>query len=228
MTNPISNHPRGARGAFVEYSKGLPGLVLPFQFNPVQLQRSRSLSFGAPGQAKTKQPNTLQALHQREKDPDKLRDGQQVQVQEESISLEIRLDATDRLNEGDQVAALLGVGPQLAILEQMVCPTDKSLLSKIREKIASSAKHFSYTKSPNPPLVLFTWGARWVLPVNINSLTITESEFNTKLYPIRVTATVQLTVIEGANALYTASLRAREALAVGASALNVVDMVIPG
>ncbi|MEZ4727618.1 MAG: hypothetical protein R3E79_10845 [Caldilineaceae bacterium] len=63
MSNPISNHPRGIRGAFVEYSHGPPLLVVPFQFNPVQLQRSRSLSITAPGATSTtsttKAPRTL-------------------------------------------------------------------------------------------------------------------------------------------------------------------------
>ena len=48
-------------------------------------------------------------------------------------------------------------------------------------------------------MILFIWGRKRVLPVNINSMTITETEFHTNLEPIRATVAVDLTVIEGPN-----------------------------
>ncbi|MEZ4727619.1 MAG: hypothetical protein R3E79_10850 [Caldilineaceae bacterium] len=161
----------------------------------------------------------------------KLYDAQHVEVHEETINLEIRLDATDGIDEGDPLAAQLGIAPQLAILEQMVYPRNETRVGKLLEKVAggSEGKGFSYSKGANPPLILFVWGSRWALPVNINNINITESEFNTMLYPLRATVAVSLTVIEGPNGPYTYSLRLREALAArGMSRLiNVADVVIP-
>ena len=250
MNNPISNHPRGVRGAFVEYSHGPPPLVVPFQFNPVQLQRNRSLDFQGPGdpgekevatqdndKAKSKQTipdlrgQGLRKLHQKTANLMELHEAQLVTVQEESISLEIRLDATDRIDEGDPVAARLGIAPQLAILEQMVYPRSETALGDILQKLSSASnQRFSYTSGAKPPLILFVWGSRWVLPVNINNMNITESEFNTALYPLRATIGLTLTVIEGPNPLFKVSLHAREALAAlgMARVIHVADVVIPG
>lgn len=236
MPTPITNHPRGTRGAFVEYSLGPPPLIVPFQFNPLQLQRSRSLGFDVAGatsldaKAGKLSGEQVRKLHQAQANLLNLQAEQQVTVQEESLSLEIRLDATDGIDEGNAVAARFGIAPQIAILEQMVTPREGTLLGKVLKKVAGISKRFSYTSGPNPPLILFVWGSRWVLPVNINTMTITESEFNLALYPLRATVAVTLTVIEGVNAPFKASLRAREALAaVGmASVVNVTDVIIPG
>jgi hypothetical protein len=248
---PPANQPRAARGMFVEYSLGPPPLALPFQFNPLQLQRGHSLSFDAPGeQASTAAAETgasggdravaaglrggsLRKMHQDKRYEDllKLQDRQLVAVQEETISLEIRLDATDAIDAGDPTAARLGVAPRLAILEQMVTPREGTLLGEILQKIPGADKRYSFTRGANPPLILFVWGGRWALPVNISSMSITESEFNLGLYPLRATVAVSLTVIEGPNAPYKASLRAREALAAAGMAggvVNVVDLLIPG
>jgi hypothetical protein len=250
MANPITDFPKGTRGAFVEHTQNKPRLVLPFQFNPVQLQRSRSLSYSVAGQpkndfsgdateksrqrAKDLGQSALQELHQNQGNLDLLRKAQLVQVQEESISLEIRLDATDRLSVGDHDAEQFGVAPQLAILEQMIYPEDQTMLGKQRAQLAQQSDKYSYTKSPNPPVILFVWGKRPAVPVNINSMNITESEFNIDLYPIRVTVAVQLTVIEGANTLFKDAMKWRESLAM--KALNsgppgigqVAEVKIPG
>lgn len=236
MSNFITNHPRGARGLFVEYSLGQPGLVVPFQFNPLQLQRTRALTFSAPG-APPKETadqagggDRLRALHRGQKDIGTLQEAQLIALQEEAISLEIRLDATDAIDAGSPLAAHYGIAPQLATLEQMVTPRDDTLLSEIVKRLPGASERFSYTQSPKPPPVLFVWGSRWALPVNIGSLTITESEFNLDLYPLRATVAVALTVIEGPNAPFKSSLRAREALAAqgAAVAVDVIDMFIPG
>ena len=50
--------------------------------------------------------------------------------------------------------------------------------------------------------MLFIFGRKRVLPVNITSLNITETEFSTDLNPIRATVAVSLTVIEGKSVPY--------------------------
>ena len=49
----FSNKPKILRGAFVEWGLSLPPIIVVFQFNPVELQRSRSLSFRAPNETVT-------------------------------------------------------------------------------------------------------------------------------------------------------------------------------
>jgi hypothetical protein len=62
-------------------------------------------------------------------------------------------------------------------------------------------------------MILFIWGRKRVLPVNINSMTITETEFKTNLEPIRATVAVDLTVIEGPNAAYMYTKGLKEVMA---------------
>ena len=69
-----------------------------------------------------------------------------------------------------------------------------------------------------------------MLPVNINSMNITETEFSTDLNPIRATVAVSLTVIEGKSAPYLYSKAMNEAMSVLnlANIADVANVVIPG
>jgi hypothetical protein len=77
-------------------------------------------------------------------------------------------------------------------------------------------------------MVLFLWGLQRVLPVNINSITITETEFDWTLNPIRATVAVSLTVIEGRNPAYRYSQAAKETMSLINAAQVVTDLEIPG
>jgi hypothetical protein len=79
-------------------------------------------------------------------------------------------------------------------------------------------------------MILFIWGRKRVLPVNINSMNITETEFSADLNPIRATVSVSLTVIEGPNAPYTYSKVMKEAMSVLnlANITDVANVAIPG
>lgn len=202
MPGGLRQQPKVFRGAFVEYGLSFPPLVVVFQYNPEQLSRSRSQLFSIPGfpqRAEDGGGRTLRDFHQDPAFVDllKLRDAQVVTMPPESLSFEIRLDATDKLNDGDAIAELHGIGPQLATLELMVAPKSESLFGAIIDELLPGG--FSFTDTKKPPMVLFIWGPKRVLPVNINSLQITETEFSTELDPIRATVAVDLTVIEGPN-----------------------------
>jgi len=252
MPDGFTNRPKILRGAFVEYGLSLPPLVLPFQFNPEQITRTRTLSFDdpnsgvyAPGQAETtgeetqtrgsqtrgieRSSRTLWDYHNEEKDLLAIRDGQVVTIQEESISFEIRLDATDKLNEGDPITEQFGLSPQLSTLELMVHPKSENLLGQLLSAI-STEKGFSFTKRVNPPMILFIWGRKRVLPVNIDSMNITETEFSTDLNPVRATVSVTLTVIEGKNIPYMYTRRMKEAMSILnlANLTSITDVIIPG
>jgi hypothetical protein len=223
MPDGFPNKPKILRGAFVEYGFSIPPLLVVFQFNPVQLTRNRSLTFAAESSGQTRgQPDSLREFHGRQVYDDlaKLQKDQQVHVQEEVIGFEIRLDATDKLDEGDTITEQFGIAPQLATLELMVHPKEESLLGQAIGTLLGSPGGFSFTKKPNPPLILFIWGRKRVLPVNINSLNITETVYSADLNPIRATVAVNLTVIEGKSQPYMYTKAMKEAMSV----LNLVNI----
>ncbi len=228
MPDSFANEPQILRGAFVEYGLSLPPLFVVFQFNPERISRSRNSHFAAPGTSAEQAAGegretrvarrwlTTRDFHQRQKDLTKLRDLQQADIQEESISFDIRLDATDGMNDGDLVATQFGVAPQLATLEQMMMPKQETLLGSL----LTSKRGYSFTQKPKPPIILFIWGRKRVLPVNLTSMNISEEEFSTVLNPIRATVAVTLEVIEGPNLPYKYTQTMREAM----TALNLADI----
>jgi hypothetical protein len=112
----------------------------------------------------------------------------------------------------------------------MVHPKTKSTRKALSSLLGSSSEAFSFTRKPNPPLLLFIWGRKRILPVNINSMNITETEFSTDLNPVRATVNVSLTVIEGPNLPYTYSKAVKEVMSVLnlANIGSITDVVIPG
>ncbi|MET9406004.1 hypothetical protein ABZX90_09500 [Streptomyces sp. NPDC002935] len=233
MTDGFPGRPKILRGAFVEFGLSLPPLLVVFQFNPLQLTRNRSLSVTFPGARADGAGSSLRDYHGTVDNLLDLQKQQVVSVQEQTVAFDIRLDATDGLGDGDVLAKQFGVGPQLATLELMVQPKSESMLGLVADKLlglGGKPKGFSFTRSANPPLVLFIFGRKRVLPVNINALNITETEFSADLNPIRATAAVSLTVIEGRSVPYLYSKAATEVM----SALNlanvtdVANVVIPG
>ncbi len=255
MSNPL--RPKTLRGAFVEYGISIPPLFVVFQFNPEELTRRRSLSFSAEGDQVSCQPpaggsegasqrraprgqTTLRDFHNQDfKDAEgknvedlmAIQERQQVSVQEESISFDLRLDASDGLADGDPLAVALGIAPRLATLELMTHPKGDSLLGAAVDKLFKLDNNgFSFTKKPNPPLVLFIWGLANVLPVNIDSLSITETEFSRWLMPTRATVSVSLTVIEGKSIPYMYSKAVKEVVSLTnlANLAEVANVVVPG
>jgi hypothetical protein len=257
MPGSFTNQPKILRGAFVEYGLSIPPLFVEFQFNPQQLTRNRSLSYSVPGwrqqieknlaredaernpeaaeRGETYQAQTisLRQFHKESDDLSFIREHQKVTPSEESISFDIRLDATDDLNEGNPITQEFGIAPRLSTLELMVHPKEESLLGAALGSLLGSSGGFSFSRSPNPPMILFVWGLTRVLPVNINNLNITETQFDTKLNPVRASASVSLTVIEGPNPFYNYTKMAKEVMSVlnltnMVSITEITDVVIPG
>lgn len=228
MPDGFSNRPKILRGAFVEYGLSIPPLFVVFQFNPQELSRSRSLSFSVANSGDG--DSSLRQFHKDEADLLTIQEKQQVTVEEETISFDIRLDATDKLNDGDIITETFGIAPRLATLELMVHPKEESLLGAAVSSLLGGSEGFSFTKGENPPMVLFIWGLKRVLPVNIKRMNITETEFSPTLDPIRATVSVSMTVVEGKNLVYLYTKAMKEV----SSALNlanigdIADIVIPG
>lgn len=247
MSDGFPGKPKILKGAFVEYGLSVPPLFVVFQFNPEQLSRSRSVSIYAPGDTagtagqdledeETRQSvrtssraNSLRSLHRENDDLLDIREKQQVDFQEEAISFDIRLDATDELNDGEAIASMFGVLPRLSTLELMMHSKEDSLLGGLIDSLTGD-DGFKFTAEDKPPIVLFVWGYTRVLPVNINSMSITETEFNRFLSPTRATVNVNMTVIEGKNLPHTYSKALKEAMSL-LNLANIADLaqvIVPG
>src|SRR5215831_8834594 len=158
MPGGLRNQPKIMRGAFVEFGLITLPLVVGFQFNPLQLARNRTLNFSMPAEPQMMGNITLRDFHQRQEfaDLSALRNAQQVSINPETLSFDIRLDATDKLNEGDTVTELHGIAPQLATLERMVEPKSESLTGEVLDALLPGG--FSFTGVKKPPMILFVWG----------------------------------------------------------------------
>ncbi len=112
----------------------------------------------------------------------------------------------------------------------MVYPKEEGILGAVLGPLLGSTSGFSFTREENPPMLLFIWGRKRVLPVNINSMNITETEFSTDLNPIRATVSLNLTVIEGPNLpyKYTRTMKGVMSVLNMANITDVANVVIPG
>lgn len=165
------------RGAFLKFDAGLLGFapnIIVFQFNPDTLTRSPSL---------VSQPPENQGEGPKET-------GAQPGEPSEDISFSLRLDATDRLASGDLVAAAGGIMPTLSALELLLYPKS-SLSIDLFSGGAQPAQHPPDKLNP----VLFFWGQYRLLPVMVTSLSITETEYDQLLTPIRAEVSVNLQVL---------------------------------
>jgi hypothetical protein len=215
----FTNQPKILKGAFVEFGISLPPLLVVFQFNPLTITRSRGATPVTPGSQQSSRSTQSAGLVNAlvaggASSLVKFRNGQTLNVQQEKISFDIRLDATDALNDGDTLAEQFGIAPQLATLEMMMLPKSQSLLSgAVSALLGSSASRFLCLESmQDPPIILWVWGRKKVLPVNIVNMQIKEEQYATDLNPTRAVVTVQLEVIEGPNAPYLYSKAMQEVM----------------
>lgn len=110
---------------------------------------------------------------------------------EESISMQIEVDATDQLEGGDADALALGLHPTLARLELLLYPNAGLQIANQALALAGMLELIP----PEAPLTLLVWGPMRVLPVRLTSFTISEEAFDTRLNPIRATVDLELTVL---------------------------------
>jgi hypothetical protein len=103
-------------------------------------------------------------------------------------------------------------------------------VDQVRERLGGSKPKFTFTGTEKPPMILFIWGFKRVLPVNINSMQITETEFSTTLAATRASVTVNLTVIEGRNGPYRYSRLMQEAMSIRnlTTGRAITQVIIPG
>lgn len=165
--------PRLVKGALVnlDVANPLAGVIV-FQYNPESVTRRLTASADDSGGAA----------------------GERLRLKGppgETISLEIELDATDRLEAGDPLAAGLGIAPALASLELMLYPKSADVVAKA----ALAAAGLVEVIAPAAPLTLLVWGPNRVLPVRVSELGITEEEFDPTLNPLRAKVSINLRVL---------------------------------
>ncbi len=168
------------KGAFVNLGAGLLGalpIFVVFQFNPETISRTPSLVLPP-------QPS---------KGAGRVNGMEQPAEPSESISFSLRVDATDQLVlEGNPVAATRGIHPTLSALELLMVPKKSLSIDLVK---LSGKKSGSQLPPSKLSTVLFFWGTFRILPVNITSLSITETEFDILLNPVRAEISVNLEVL---------------------------------
>jgi len=176
------------RGALIEYGAGLVGPipnVVIFQFNPESLSRTLQIPSRPTGAT---QRETTQA-------------GEKTF---EKISFKAHFSAANMLADDKVLARMFGIGPQLSALEKMVQPSAKlaGLIGAALDAIGDAVGLGGGDQPPAQPIprekfprTLFIWGITRVLPVTIDSLTISELEYDALLNPLRAEVDLTLTVI---------------------------------
>lgn len=193
------------KGAFLNFGAGLLGVlpnIVVFQFNPTQVSRT-------PAIPRRPQPCTNSGATNA---------NQQPCPPSESMSFTLRIDATDLLAQGNPIAAASGMLPTLSALEMLMVPQGSPSL----DLLSLSGSTGSHQSPPSSlPTVLFFWGPFRILPIAITSLSVTETEYDTLLNPIRADVSVNLDVLQQSqlagdmlgNAAYNYSLGVKKAMA---------------
>jgi hypothetical protein len=173
-------------GALVEYGTDflgpIPNVVI-FQFNPETMTRTITIP-----------PRAVDAT-QRET-------SQAGEPPYERFTITASFSAADQRNSSNPIGILFGVGPQLAALEAMVYPvqTPGGLIGAAIDAIGSLLG----SSSPPPtqpiprqqtPRILFIWGLTRIVPVIIESMTITELIYDGMLNPLEAQVSIGLAII---------------------------------
>jgi Contractile injection system tube protein len=165
--------PKLLKGAIVGVSVVDPlSSVVIFQYNPDTLTRTIRVS------AASHEGNKSEAL--RLKGPP-----------DETVRLDVEIDAIDQLEQGDEAAEQLGVYPALSRLELLLYPSSTTVIAN---EILAAAGVIEVV-APEAPLTLLVWGPKRVLPVRMNGFTITEEAFDPNLNPIRAKVSLDLLVL---------------------------------
>jgi hypothetical protein len=176
------------RGALIEYGSDflgpLPNVVI-FQFNPETISRAIQVPQRPTGGARRE---TTQAG-----DPPI-----------ERITIKAEFNAADALDKNNVLARQFGVGPQLAALEKMAVPSNKiggligQAIEAIGDALGLGGGGDNAASQPIPrekyPRILFIWGRTRILPVTIDSMSITEQQYDHVLNPVRAEVSLQLSV----------------------------------
>jgi hypothetical protein len=196
MPSEFPRSPSLLKGALVVFK---PGSVLPsvivFQYNPETMRRA------------------LEAQHPEAEPGVSAGDTSRVLPPIETFSLTIELDAADQLESGDTITKLAGLHPALAELELLLYP---SSISMIKNQILALAGSASVAPLASP-MVLFVYGPSRVVPVRVESLSVTEQAFDPLLNPTLASVDI------GLRSMTDPELRDAGPLFAGLGLIRVID-----
>lgn len=198
------------KGVLFEYGLSIPPLALVFDFNPQQISRSRTVTIKTGDAPGTRGGfDFLTPL-------DIPRVSQGVEMAAESFSIDILLDATDKMNEGDPIAAQFGVQPQIDTLRAMAEPKAQGPggLQVLASLGVGGARAFERQETAS--VLIFAWGMQ-LLPVFLTGVTQKETMHLPNLIPFRAEMNLTMQVIESSNPFYLADKVRQTAM----TALNV-------
>ena len=209
MTTTFPGSPQVQKGAIVGIDIFNPiSSVTIFQYNPEQLSRSIAPNYSGAGGGKA-EPLRLAG------------------PPTETISATLNIDLIDQMEQGKAGPLDSGIAGHLAALEMLVYP--KSIAVVINQALLLAGT--MEVVPPAAPLTLFIYGLKKIVPVKIESLSITEIDHDAFLNPIRADVAVSMKVLtyndlSMTNPGYWAFLThqvIKETLATVASAGNVVE-----
>jgi len=205
------------KGMLIEYALSLPPLVLVFDFNPQSLTRTRTITLRT-GSAPGTRGGYDFALP-----TETARVAQGVTVQPESFTMDILLDATDRMNDDDPIATQFGIEPELDTLRTMVEPKAQGPGGLQTLASLGLGGQRAFQRSESASVLLLVWGTH-ILPLFLTSIRITEEAHLPSLVPYRARASLTMQVIEGNNPFY----QVEKVRQVVGAALNTGRTVIGG
>lgn len=188
---------RVSKGLLVEYTENTPRLELGFDFNPQSISRGREITFPS-----SDTPGSVGG-YDFENASETPRISQGVTVKQEEFSLDILLDATDRMDSGDAVATEYGIGPELDTLRSMVEPKVQGPDGQQTLASLGQGEDSGFSRDTFASVFLFVWGNQ-TLPVFLTSVRVEETAHLPTLVPYRATVTLGMKVIESNNPYYTA------------------------
>lgn len=172
------NSPRLQKGALIGLDPFNPlASVVNFQYNPETITRTlRARTVPAGGGGGQAVPGEAMRL---------------AGPPEESFRLDVVLDATDQMEKGDPITALLGIHPQLASLEMLLYPKSATVIAN---EVLLRAGVIEVIP-PEAPLAILVWGIKRILPVRLTGFTITEEMFDPDLNPIHAKVSLDLNAL---------------------------------
>lgn len=191
--------PNVTKGALVEYGLTIPPLILEFEFNPQSLSRTRSVSITTGNAPGTKGGYDFAFPWETS------RVAQGVSVEPEQFSIDILVDATDRMADANHpshaIANEFGIEPDLDTLRSMVEPkTQGPGGMQVLSGLGLGGER-AFQRDEYPSVLLLVWGSH-VLPVFLTSVQVEEVSHLPNLKPYRANVNLSFQVIEGNNPFY--------------------------
>jgi len=170
-------------------------LILVFDFNPQTLRRARTINITAGTTPATRGGYDFSLPTETS------RAAQGVSIEPENFDVEILLDATDRMDKADPIAAEFGIEPQLDTLRSMVTPKVQGPGGMQMLAGLGFSGTRAFMRDPSPSVLLFVWGSH-ILPVFLKQIDVREVAHMPTLVPFRAEVRISMQVIEGNNPFY--------------------------